>query len=126
MDKVEISDTGVDQGLEGCQTDSLDDSSPQETLVVMAAGSSPCASDYDEYGAEDVEMPLTPDSCRCHEHDARYARAAEDVARQERDCCKVSLEPEGERDRVGGEERTEGRGDEGDEGEDAEHDVAFP
>ena len=71
-------------------------------------------------------MPLPPDSCGCHENDARHAHSTQVVAGQERHLREVSLEVEGEGESVGCEERTEGGGDDGDEREDAEHDIAFP
>ena len=71
-------------------------------------------------------MSLSPDSCRRNEKDACYAHSTEVVARQECHLREVSLEIEREGESVGCEEGTEGRGDDGDEGEDAEHDIAFP
>ena len=103
MDIVQISHTSVDQSLEGSQTDSLNDSCPEETGEVGPTCTSPSAANDDEDSAKQIEMSFAPHPRRSHEQDPSDAHAAQVIPCEQRGLCKVSAEVDRQGDGVGSE-----------------------
>ena len=67
MNKVQVSNSSVDESLERSTANTLDDSRPEHAVVVLVHSTSPrTGSDQDE-GAQNEEMALPPDAARGHE-----------------------------------------------------------
>ena len=62
MNKVEIADCCVDEGLKGCRADTLDDARPEHALVVLVDGASPGAAGDENANANDKCVALAPDA----------------------------------------------------------------
>ena len=125
MDEVEVSDGGVDQGLKRRDGDTLNDARPQQTVVATACAG-PGARHDEQDDAEQVQMPLAPDSCEGHEQEPGNADPQQMISRQEGDGRKVFAEEESEREGVGGENRTQGHGHDRRDREDDDDEIPFP
>lgn len=62
MDKVQVPDGGVDERLKGSRAHTLNQAGPEEACVVLAGGPGPGAGRDEDAGAQDEEVPLTPDA----------------------------------------------------------------
>ncbi len=126
MDKVEIANSGVDQGLEWGRGHALDDPRPQQALVVGPGGPRPGAAHDQETDAEQEGVSLAPDTARRHKKGARKAAAEQKVARQQGDLGEVDDEPQRQGDGVGGEDGPEGRRENGRHRQDKAYQIALP
>lgn len=70
VDKVELSDTDVNQGFERRQTDSLEESCCYERIIALATCSSPYRGEDNDDGSQQVEMALAPNSSTGDEEEA--------------------------------------------------------
>ena len=93
MNKVQISHASVDKSLERCKSDTLENSSPYYTGIVLSAASPPSAADDNDNCAQKIQMPLSPDSCRGDEYEARNAYAQKMIAGQKRNLREGPFEP---------------------------------
>lgn len=71
-------------------------------------------------------MSLAPHPRARDEDEARKPDAEQVVARQQCDLGEAGLEPQGQDERVGCQQRRQGRGEDGEEAEDAGDDIAPP
>lgn len=126
MDKVHVADRGIDERLERGGADALNDACPQHAVVVAADGAGPGAAADEEANAKDKGMTLAPDAAGGHEKGAGEADAEQEVAGQQGDLGEVDLEPERERNGVGGQDGAEGRGKDGRDRKDEADHVALP
>ena len=126
MDKEQVRHRSVDQSLERCEPNALNDPRPEQALVVRPTRTSPgAAHDYKD-GAQQIEMPFAPDSCRCHKQKARHAHSEQVITGQQGHLSEIAVEYEGEGQGIRSEQRAERGCDDGDDGEDDEDAVAFP
>jgi hypothetical protein len=71
-------------------------------------------------------VTLAPDAARRNEEDGRRPGAQQEVARQQGDSGEILTEEEGYGERVGGEDRAEGGGEDGREAEDESDEIPAP
>lgn len=115
VDKIQIADGDVDQGLKGRAPDALDDPGPQEAVVVLllAHNAAPGARGDQHHDAEDEGMPLAPDAAGWHEQCAREAHAQQEITRQEGDVGEVMGHVQRDSDGVCSEDGAERGGEDG-------------
>jgi hypothetical protein len=102
MHEVQIADASIDECFERRQSDSLENTAPQYTRVVIVAmcRATPGRSCHHQKRAEQEQVSLAPDSCRCHKQPTSNTHADQMVGRQKCRILKGPLEEQGKGDRV--------------------------
>lgn len=76
MHKVQIPDTRVDKCFEWRQRNTLEDSRPEQAIIIAPTGSTPYTADDQENVTQKVQVAFAPYSCGCHEEEACHSHAA--------------------------------------------------